>query len=57
MVSKLSVILFLAALSALAFFAVGRSRKPFTFDARAMALCVTFAVLAGVYIYWKSRPA
>lgn len=57
MFTKLSVVLLLTALTALAVFAVGRSRKFVAFDARTIALCVMFAILALIYIYWKSRPA
>jgi hypothetical protein len=57
MFAKLSALLFIALSSALAVFVVGRSRKLAAFDARAIALCVMFALLAATYIYWKSRPA
>ncbi|SFK69102.1 hypothetical protein [Methylocapsa palsarum] len=57
MFTKMSILLLLAALTALVYFAAGRSRKLIAFDTQAIAFFVVFAVVAAIYVYWKSRPA
>ncbi len=34
----------------------GRFRRPVTFGFRTIIACMTVAVFALIYLYWKSRP-
>jgi hypothetical protein len=57
MIAKLSALLFFALLIAIAVVVFGRSSKRLVFDFRATVLSVILAILALIYLYWKSRPA
>jgi hypothetical protein len=54
---KLSSLLFFALLIAIAVVVFGRLSKRLVFDFRATVLSVILAILALIYLYWKSRPA
>ena len=55
-VAKLSALLFFVLLIAVAVIVFGRVTKLLVFDFRATALSVFLAMLALIYLYWKSRP-
>ncbi len=57
MIAKLSALLFFALLIAIAVVVFGRLSKQLVFDFRATVLSVILAILALIYLYWKSRPA
>jgi hypothetical protein len=56
-IAKLSALLFFALLITIAVVVFGRLSKLFVFDFRATVLSVILAILALIYLYWKSRPA
>jgi hypothetical protein len=49
-------LLFFALLIAIAVIVFGRLSKLLVFDFRATVLSVILAILALIYLYWKSRP-
>jgi hypothetical protein len=57
MIAKLSTLLFFALVVAIAVVVFGRLSKRLVFDFRATVLSVILAILAVIYLYWKSRPA
>jgi hypothetical protein len=57
MIAKLNALLFFALLIAIAMVVFGRLSKRLVFDFRATILSVILAILALIYLYWKSRPA
>jgi len=57
MIAKLSALLFFALLIAIAVVVFGLLSKRLVFDFRATVLSVILAILALIYLYWKSRPA
>jgi hypothetical protein len=57
MIAKLNALLFFALLITIAVVVFGRLSKLFVFDFRATVLSVILAILALIYLYWKSRPA
>jgi len=57
MIAKLSALLVFALLMAIAVVVSGRLSKRLVFDFRATVLSVILAILAVLYLWWKSRPA
>jgi hypothetical protein len=55
-VVKLSALLFFALLIAIAVIVIGRLSKLLVFDLRTTVVSVVLAILALIYLYWKSRP-
>jgi hypothetical protein len=55
-VVKLSALLFFALLIAIAVIVIGRLSKLLVFDLRTTVVSVLLAILALIYLYWKSRP-
>ena len=55
-VVKLSALLFFALLIAIAVIVIGRLSKLLVFDLRTTVVSVVVAILALIYLYWKSRP-
>lgn len=56
-VAKLSALLLFVLLIAVTLIVFGRFTKLLVFDFRATVLSVILAILALIYVYWKSRPA
>jgi hypothetical protein len=56
MIAKLSTLLFFALLIVIVV-VFGRLSKRLVFDFRATVLSMILAILAVIYLYWKSRPA
>lgn len=57
MIAKLSILLFFSLLIAISVIIFGRLSKLLVFDTRKTILSVVLAILAMIYLYWKSRPA
>jgi hypothetical protein len=55
-VIKLSALLFFVLLIAVAVIVIGRLSKLLVFDLRTTVVSVLLAILALIYLYWKSRP-
>jgi hypothetical protein len=56
-VVKLSALFFFALLIAIALIVIGRLSKLLVFDLRTTVVSVILAIMALIYLYWKSRPA
>ncbi len=57
MIAKLGILLLCALTLIGVALAYGGSKKPLAFTPRTIALCVAVAILALLYVYWKSRPS
>jgi hypothetical protein len=57
MIAKLDVLVFCGVLIAVVAIVLGRSTRVLVFDLRSTVLLAALAILALIYLYWKSRPA